>query len=329
MAKKQVAPFKLVPVELREHLHELTGNELKVWLCVYLHTDKSVEGFPSNELIMEETGISERTLVTVKQGLRKKAWFAKSTQRYRDNGSLSTMSEKVALPTCKTCTYIPATIAPISPQELPLSSVQDLHLPEVDTLKVDTEKPDTSKPQKQVSSLASQLVQTPSASCVPEKQEQQNQTLQQDNTNTRLENLLDQESDLVRNVAEEILFDGILPQRLGVPYFGDVDVPDAISMAKHLIHYNRTLHWLQDMVSWMKGHSFWKKRLHAGRRAVGQLTKFVATGEIVAQFEQHLALDLGSDAISEGSAYWKCWYREEDLTPSQEYTGGFQMEEAE
>jgi hypothetical protein len=65
------------------------------------------------------------------------------------------------------------------------------------------------------------------------------------------------------------------------------------------------------MVSWMKRHSFWKKRLHAGRRAVGQLAKHVSTGEIAAQFDQHLTIEVGSGAVEEGSAYWKAWYRDE------------------
>ena len=118
MRKKKIPPFKMIPVELREHLHELTGNELKVWLCLYLHSDKIKEAFPSNNLIVQETGLTLRTAKTAKASLRKKGWIT-STQRYRDNGSLSTMSEKLALPTCKTFTYTGEETTPIPVQEVP------------------------------------------------------------------------------------------------------------------------------------------------------------------------------------------------------------------
>jgi len=162
--------------------------------------------------------------------------------------------------------------------------------------------------------------------CAAEAEQNQHQIAEQ---------LLDQESDLVRDVAEQILYDLTLALRLGVPYLTSADVPHAISMAKHLISYSRTPDWLRDMVSWMKRHSFWKKRLHAGRRSVGQLAKFMATGEIAAQFDQHLVIEIGSDALTEGkSAYVNVWYREEAMSAAAsadaDYQAkGFDVEEAE
>jgi hypothetical protein len=111
MSKRKIPPFKMIPVELREHLHELTGNETKVWLILYLHSDKTREAFPSNALLVQETGLTLRSVKTVKASLRKKGWIT-STQRKRDNGSLSTMSEKIASPKCKTYTYTSARSSP-------------------------------------------------------------------------------------------------------------------------------------------------------------------------------------------------------------------------
>ena len=185
--KKPSAPFKMIPVELRDHLHELTGNELKVWLCLYLHSDKTKEAFPSNSLIVQETGLTKRTVKTVKANLRKKAWII-SQQRYRDNGSLSTMSETIALPRCKDFTCAGEEITPTPVQELHLPSPQTLHLPEVDTVEVDTEKPDTSKPQERsevvsegtvslrsTTRCSSQSESLDDSSSLPEQQQDQNQ----------------------------------------------------------------------------------------------------------------------------------------------------------
>jgi hypothetical protein len=173
MKKKEIPPFKMLPVELREHLHELTGNELKVWLCLYLHSDKTKEAFPSNSLIVQETGLSKKTVKAVKASLRKKAWII-SQQRYRDNGSLSTMGEKIASPRCKHFTYVGGETTPIQVSKVLPPQVPPLHPPEVDTLEVDTEKPDTSKPQDQNPLVSKSVSETPFASLTTsERQENQ------------------------------------------------------------------------------------------------------------------------------------------------------------
>ena len=136
----------MIPVSLRDRLHELTGSELTVWLAVVLHSDANSESFPSNELLMEETGLSHNTLADAKKGLRSKGWFT-SAQRYRENGSLSSMGEKWYIP--KHRGDISPEVGGIPPQEQGIGYPANLGVPEVDTLEVDTEKPDTSKPQDQ------------------------------------------------------------------------------------------------------------------------------------------------------------------------------------
>jgi hypothetical protein len=144
--KKSIAPFKMLPVELRDHLHELTGNELKVWMCIVLHSDGNRESFPSNRVIMAETKLSHTTVAKAKQGLRAKCWLT-SAQRYRENGSLSSMGEKWHLP--KHQGDISLKSAGIPTKDSAIPSPQLLGEPEVDTLEENTGKPDTSKPQDQ------------------------------------------------------------------------------------------------------------------------------------------------------------------------------------
>jgi len=158
--KKIKIDSKMVPFSLRERLHELTGNEFMLWMCLFLHSDREGEAYPSNKVLMEETGISERNLVRLKQSLRKKGWLPKSTQRYRDNGSLSSMNEKVAIPaklapidTCQNDTHIPAKFAPMS-----LPEWQVGYLPNCGGLEVPTvEVPNIEEPNSK-DELVSKLV---------------------------------------------------------------------------------------------------------------------------------------------------------------------------
>jgi hypothetical protein len=215
MSKNETDPFKIIPVILRERLHELTGNEYKVWSCLYLHTDKTSESYPSNETICKEAGISPRTLVTVKQGLRKKGWIV-STQRYRDNGSLSTMNEKVAVPPiCIDCRNTTAKVADIPLQELQVSSLQKLQEPEVDTVEVDTLKSDTSKPQNLLRKKDSEGV-APLASldgAITDRADAQNskpedfglEANQEQNQNRSYEDLTEEEAALLKELSPLVL----------------------------------------------------------------------------------------------------------------------------
>jgi Helix-turn-helix domain len=67
---------KAIPLELRDHLAELTGNELKVWMCYWSHTNDDGTSHPSNETIEKETGLCLRTIKPCKKSLRDKHWLA-------------------------------------------------------------------------------------------------------------------------------------------------------------------------------------------------------------------------------------------------------------
>jgi hypothetical protein len=96
--KRKVPPFKMLPVKMREHLGELTGNELKVWLYLHLHTGEEGTAFPSNKTIAAGVGLDPDTVKTCKAGIRRKGWSVRVEQRKRDNGSFSTVVEKTILP---------------------------------------------------------------------------------------------------------------------------------------------------------------------------------------------------------------------------------------
>lgn len=91
-------PFKKLPTDMRDHLAELTGNELKVWLYLHLRTGKEGTAFPSNQTIANAVGLNRETVKIAKKGLRSKGWSAKVMQRKRDDGSFSTVVEKTSFP---------------------------------------------------------------------------------------------------------------------------------------------------------------------------------------------------------------------------------------
>jgi hypothetical protein len=72
-----MSSIKPLPIDLRDHLGELTGNEFKVWMYYYLLTgDYDPTSHPSNETIEAHTGISKDTVKTCKAKLRVKGWLA-------------------------------------------------------------------------------------------------------------------------------------------------------------------------------------------------------------------------------------------------------------
>jgi helix-turn-helix protein len=147
--KKEILPFKMIPVSMRECLHEFTGSELKVFMCLYLHSGKDNTAYPTNELMMRETGLSHNTLQEAKQGLRKKGFSAALFQRKRNDGSLSSMTEKLLLPIPGNRGGIPPEIGDTSAQEPGVGSPQMSGGHEVDTGEADTGNVDTGKPQDQ------------------------------------------------------------------------------------------------------------------------------------------------------------------------------------
>jgi hypothetical protein len=158
--KKEIPPFKMIPVSMREHLHEFTGAELKLFMCLYLHSGKDNTAFPSNKTIMRETGLSRPGLKEAKKGLRKKGFSVAAFQRRRDDGGLSSMTEKIVMPIPRDENHTQAEIENIPAQEQNscLSTVQKSYLHEVDTSEADTGNLDTGKPQdqNQVSELVSE-----------------------------------------------------------------------------------------------------------------------------------------------------------------------------
>jgi hypothetical protein len=106
MSKKKRPPFKIIldAPAMRDRLHELTGNELKVWMYLWLRTGKEETSFPSNQTIADDIGIHRNSVKAAKRGLRAKCWSIRIKQRKRDNGSFSTVVEQTITPWDKTAT---------------------------------------------------------------------------------------------------------------------------------------------------------------------------------------------------------------------------------
>jgi hypothetical protein len=90
--------YKNIPVTMRDHLHELTGNELKVWLYLHLRTGKESTAYPGNKTIANDIGLSLDTVKDARASLRRKGWFSKESRRRNLDGTLSTVVEKTHLP---------------------------------------------------------------------------------------------------------------------------------------------------------------------------------------------------------------------------------------
>src|ERR1035437_8380673 len=138
--KKEKPPFKMIPVSMREHLHEFTGAELKLFMCLYLHSGKDNTAFPSNKTIMKETGLSRPGLKEAKKGLRKKGFSVAAFQRRRDDGGLSSMTEKIVMPIPRDENHTQVDIENI-PTEGQNSCLHEVDTPEVDTTNVNAGKP--------------------------------------------------------------------------------------------------------------------------------------------------------------------------------------------
>lgn len=100
MSKRKKTPFKVITdaPAFRARLGELTGNELKVWMYIWLHTNGELTAFPGNKTIARELDIGVDTVKTVKKSLRAKGWTSYVERRKRPDGGDSTVVEKVHLP---------------------------------------------------------------------------------------------------------------------------------------------------------------------------------------------------------------------------------------
>jgi hypothetical protein len=87
---------------MREHLAELSGNELKVWMAYYLRTgDFDLTSHPGNKTIGDETGICNDTVKTCKASLRANGWLrytGDSKQPRRPGGTYDVPVMEVRLP---------------------------------------------------------------------------------------------------------------------------------------------------------------------------------------------------------------------------------------
>ncbi|HXJ88743.1 MAG TPA: hypothetical protein VMS18_18125 [Candidatus Binatia bacterium] len=113
---------------------------------------------------------------------------------------------------------------------------------------------------------------------------------------------------------------GTVPKLLGLPYFQNDHQQELETIALCLCTRNRSLDWLEALVRWAKQDRFWSKRLHTGTRAVQQLARHLASGEISQQFDS--ALELSSPGVFEpresGNAYLLKDYRHEKVKPERE-----------
>jgi hypothetical protein len=98
--KKPNKPFKIIPnaPAFRAKLGQLTGNELKVWMYLWMHTAEEGTAYPGNKTMSRELDIYLAGIKKAKKGLRAKGWLSSNGQRVRADGTLSTVLESVHLP---------------------------------------------------------------------------------------------------------------------------------------------------------------------------------------------------------------------------------------
>jgi hypothetical protein len=91
---------KIIPVELRNHLAELAGNELKVWMCYLTHANDESTAFLSDKTLGDETGLSQCTIQSSKKSLREKHWlgYTGDVKQGRGNRSHNPDSNKFDVP---------------------------------------------------------------------------------------------------------------------------------------------------------------------------------------------------------------------------------------
>lgn len=106
-------------------------------------------------------------------------------------------------------------------------------------------------------------------------------------------------------VVDNLGCDDVIPKLLGMPYFYAEHEPEMLRIVRVLMAHNRSIHWLVDVVKWVKSGkgrepNFWRSRLHTGTRAVKQLANHLETGALSEQFNAHIAADGGDVEQLEG-----------------------------
>jgi hypothetical protein len=86
-----------------------------------------------------------------------------------------------------------------------------------------------------------------------------------------------------------------IPSLFGLTWFTSDHEDELGRMATVLHSRNRSEVWLEGLTIWAKKDKFWAKRIHAGNRAVKQLTKHLEAGEIADQFDSYLAVNANDD----------------------------------
>ena len=100
MAKAKKKPFKVIldAPALRGRLGDLTGDELKVWMHLWLRTNKGSHGIPQQRDYEPGTPHLLGRNQKAKKGLREKGWLSSNGQRVRQDGTFSTVLESVHQP---------------------------------------------------------------------------------------------------------------------------------------------------------------------------------------------------------------------------------------
>jgi hypothetical protein len=68
-------PNFMLPVSIRDRLSELSGAELKVWLCYRSHANTLGDAWPGRDLLCTETGLSHDTISAARMSLVRKQWL--------------------------------------------------------------------------------------------------------------------------------------------------------------------------------------------------------------------------------------------------------------
>lgn len=153
--------FAKVPHELRKRLHELTGSQLKVWLCHLLHEDKNHTSYPSVPLIAKETGLDADTVGDAHKWLRENGWLKTIGSRDSKTGKFAVPVGTCAIPEGVKPRHgkTPSRESTVTVPTVDGSTMDGKYPPEVDTFGVDTFEADTN-PQgdTKVKGLVSELV---------------------------------------------------------------------------------------------------------------------------------------------------------------------------
>ena len=240
---------KLFPFQARKNLFEMAKKYGKrkftliaVWTYMFTRSGKGNIFKLAESIILWDLGMTHEPLWQTQKILMAEGFLSKTKRRVKEVTEWTVLTGGKSADKVLQADYPPADYPTVDKSASGLSA-NTVGIHELDAVA----NTSTCLPTEDTSTdgqLASKSVSSapPSAAEIDEDQSQ----------HLTLEQVLDQQNDLVRTLAEEILEDEALIQRLGIPYFVDEDIPHVIEMAKSLIFHSRTPSWLRDMISWMK-----------------------------------------------------------------------------